>query len=140
MELSFGVARSGIGGVISQISNLIHWLVLHSELQLVERAKHSFDPFADDGRVLPFGSGAAVFYHYIDLVIHNPTDKTFQIRLHIGDHQLEGEFLCNEERQYSFHIDEKQHAFINRQGVIYRKNEIWKDTMNKKMLVVLLQA
>lgn len=61
MELSFGVARSGIGGEISQISNLIHWLVLHSELQLVERANHSFDPFADDGQVLPFGSGAAVF-------------------------------------------------------------------------------
>lgn len=61
MELAFGVARSGIGGGISQISNLIHWLVLHSELQLVERANHSFDPFADDSRVLPFGSGAAVF-------------------------------------------------------------------------------
>lgn len=61
MKLSFGAARSAIGGEISQISNLIHWLVLHSELQLVERAKHSFDPFADDGRVLPLGSGAAVF-------------------------------------------------------------------------------
>ena len=86
------------------------------------------------GRVLLF------FYHYIDLVIHNPTDKPFQIRLHVGDHQLEGELLCNEERQYSYHIDEKQLAFINRQGVIYRKNEIWKDTMTKKMLVVLRQA
>lgn len=61
MELSFGVARSGIGGEISQISNLIHWLVLHSELQLVERAKHSFDPFADDGRVLPFWVGCCCF-------------------------------------------------------------------------------
>lgn len=86
------------------------------------------------GRVLLF------FYHYIDLVIQNPTDKPFQIRLHVGDHQLEGEFLCNEEKQYSYYIDEKQHAIINRQGVIYRKNEIWKDTMTKKMLVVLRQA
>lgn len=86
------------------------------------------------GRVLLF------FYHYIDLVIHNPTDKKFQIRLHVGDHQLEKELLCNKERQYSYHIDEKQLAFINRQGVIYRKNEIWKDTMTKKMLVVLRQA
>lgn len=61
MELAFGVAGSGIGGGISQISNLIHWLVLHSELEIVERANHSFHPFADDGQVLPFGSGAAVF-------------------------------------------------------------------------------
>lgn len=61
MELSFGVARSGIGCEIGQISNLIHWLVLHSELEIVKRANHSFHPFADDSRVLPFGSGAAVF-------------------------------------------------------------------------------
>lgn len=118
MELSFGVARSGIGGGIYQISNLIQRLALYSELQIVERVNHSFDPFADDNRVLPFRSGAAVFSHYINLVIHHPTDKTFQIMLHIGDLQLEGELLSNEERQYSYHIDEKQHAFINRQGVI----------------------
>lgn len=38
--------------------------------------------------------------------------------LYVGDHQLDGELLCNKERQYSYHIDEKQLAFINRQGVI----------------------
>ena len=131
MELSFGVARSGIGGGICQVSNLIHWLALHSKRQIVERANHSFDPFPDDGRVLPFGSGAAIFYNYIDLIIHNPTDKTFQIMLHVGDHQLEGELLCDEERQYSYRVYEKQHAFIKRQGIIYRKMIIWRDTMTK---------
>lgn len=43
--------------------------------------------------------------------------------LHVGDHQLEGKLLCDEERQYSYHVYEKQHAFIKRQGVIYRKND-----------------
>ncbi|USI86478.1 VanW family protein [Acinetobacter johnsonii] len=61
MELSFGQARCGIGGGICQIANLIHWLVLHSPLQVVQRSQHSFDPFPDHGRVLPFGSGAAIF-------------------------------------------------------------------------------
>jgi vancomycin resistance protein VanW len=61
MELTFGEARAGIGGGICQISNLIHWLVIHSPLTVVERYHHSFDPFPDDGRVLPFGSGATVF-------------------------------------------------------------------------------
>ena len=66
MELSFGEARAGIGGGICQISNLIHWLVIHSPLTVEERYHHSFDPFPDDGRVLPFGSGATVFYNYRD--------------------------------------------------------------------------
>ncbi len=51
MELSFGEARAGIGGGICQISNLIHWLVIHSPLTVTERYHHSFDPFPDDGRV-----------------------------------------------------------------------------------------
>lgn len=45
MELSFGQARGGIGGGICQIANLIHWLVLHSPLQVIQRSQHSFDPF-----------------------------------------------------------------------------------------------
>ncbi len=45
-----------IGG-ICQLSNLIHWMVLHSPLQVVERANHSFDPFPDEGRVLPLVLG-----------------------------------------------------------------------------------
>ncbi|HGT2734341.1 TPA: VanW family protein [Pseudomonas aeruginosa] len=84
MELSFGEARSGIGGGICQLSNLIHWMALHSPLRVVERANHSFDPFPDEGRILPFGSGAAIFYNFIDLVLHNPTADTFQLRFHIA--------------------------------------------------------
>ncbi|WP_434779367.1 VanW family protein [Neisseria sp. Ec49-e6-T10] len=131
MELSFGQARSGIGGGICQISNLIHWLALHSELQVVERANHSFDPFPDDGRILPFGSGAAIFYNFIDLVLYNPTQKTFQLSLHVGEHQLEGELLCEQERAYSYHIYEKRHAFTRKNNVVYRQNEIWRDTLTK---------
>ncbi len=93
MELSFGEARSGIGGGICQLSNLIHWMVSAFPLRVVERANHSFDPFPDEGRILPFGSGAAIFYNFIDLVLHNPTADTFQLRFHIAAHQLEGELL-----------------------------------------------
>ena len=70
MELTFGEARAGIGGGICQISNLIHWLVIHSPLTVKERYHHSFDPFPDDGRVLPFGSGATVFYNYRDYQLY----------------------------------------------------------------------
>ncbi|MGF2414240.1 MAG: VanW family protein, partial [Ferruginibacter sp.] len=81
MELSFGEARAGIGGGICQISNLIHWLAIHSPLTVTERYHHSFDPFPDDGRVLPFGSGATVFYNYRDFQLTNNTAYTFQINL-----------------------------------------------------------
>ncbi len=131
MQLSYGEARKGVGGGICQASNLIHWLALHSELKVVEKANHSFDPFPDEGRVLPFGSGAAIFYNYVDLVLYNPTPYDYQIRLHVAEHQLEGELLCSEAREYRYHIYEKSSSFIKKGDHVYRCNEIWRDIYTK---------
>jgi vancomycin resistance protein VanW len=131
MELSFGVARQGVGGGICQLSNLIHWMAIHSPLLVVERSNHSFDPFPDDGRVLPFGSGAAIFYNYIDLVLHNPTDRYFQLKLNVGGTQLEGELLCERAREFRYHVFELGHRFIRNGGRVFRENEIWRETREK---------
>jgi len=84
MELSFGKAKEGIGGGICQSSNLMYWLALHSALTVNERHHHSYDPFPDDGRVLPFASGATVFYNYLDLQITNNTTQHKLIKLTYG--------------------------------------------------------
>ncbi len=131
MELSFGQARGGIGGGICQIANLIHWLVLHSPLQVVQRSQHSFDPFPDHGRVLPFGSGAAIFYNYIDYQFYNPTPHSFQIRLWFSEKCLEGELRCSVDLGYVYHVFEQQHAFLKIETDYYRQNEIWRHRKEK---------
>ncbi|WP_347905404.1 VanW family protein [Pseudomonas purpurea] len=131
MELSFGEARSGVGGGICQLSNLIHWMAIHSPLVVTERSNHSFDPFPDEGRVLPFGSGAAIFYNYIDLVLHNPTDRHFQLKLHVGEQQLEGELLSDQPRDFRYHIYQLEHRFVRDSGRVFRENEIWRDVLSK---------
>lgn len=140
MELSFGEARRGTGGGICQLSNLIHWIVLHSPLKVVERANHSFDPFPDEGRILPFGSGAAIFYNYIDLILHNPTTEVFQLKFYVGEHQLEGELLSSTERSVKYHIYQKNHRFHEIDGVVYRENEIWRDVSTKGQQSRILQS
>lgn len=131
MELSFGEARAGIGGGICQSSNLMHWLALHSPLTINERHHHSFDPFPDDGRVLPFASGATVFYNYLDFQLTNNTDWTFQINLWLTDKLLEGEIRVNEELDFNYHVIEKNHRFIKKENTFFRSNEIWR-TKNAK--------
>ncbi len=131
MELTFGEARAGIGGGICQISNLIHWLVIHSSLTVTERHHHSFDPFPDDGRVLPFGSGATVFYNYLDYQFKNNTTHTFQINLWFTDKCLEGELRIDSELDYAYHVMEKEHQFLKIDGQFFRKNEIWRDKILK---------
>lgn len=126
MELSRGEARPGVGGGICQIANLLHWLVLHSPLTVVERHHHSFDPFPDDNRVLPFGSGATVFYNYRDYQFENKTDFTFQVNLWLSEKCLEGELRADRQLPYAFHVFEREHVFLRIGDRYYRKNEIWR--------------
>lgn len=129
MELSFGKARAGIGGGLCQAANLIHWLVIHSPLTVTERHHHSFDPFPDDGRVLPFGSGATVFYNYRDYQFTNETPYTFQLNLWLSEKCLEGELRITEELDYVYHVFEKNHEFLKSGDLFFRSNEIWRQKM-----------
>ena len=131
LELSRGEARRGVGGGICQIANLLHWLVLHSPLSVLERSQHSFDPFPDDGRVLPFGSGATIFYNYKDYQFTNNTPHTFQINLWFSEKCIEGDLRIDTELDYAYHVFEKDHAFLKIDGQFFRKNEIWRTKILK---------
>ena len=109
MELSLGKARPGIGGGICQSSNLLHWLALHSPLTVSERHHHSFDPFPDDGRVLPYASGATVFYNYRDFQLTNHTTWTFQINLWLTDKLLEGEIRVDRSEEHTSELQSPDH-------------------------------
>lgn len=139
IELSFGKPRPGIGGGICQSSNLLHWLALHSPLTINERHHHSIDPFPDDGRVLPWASGAAVFYNYLDFQLTNHTPYTFQINLWLTDKLLEGELRINEELDFAYHIEERNHRFIQKDGNYFRSNEIWRKKIAKYKSGALLE-
>lgn len=126
-----GEVKTGIGGGICQLANLLYWMALHTPLEIIERHHHSFDPFPDEGRVLPFGSGASVFYNYVDLKFVNLTDQPFQIRVWLTEKHLKGAIFTNEEWHYSYHIEERNHKFVKQDGKNFRQNEIWKKTVDK---------
>lgn len=132
MLLSRGEVKKGVGDGICQLANLLYWMVLHTPLEVTERHHHSFDPFPDEGRVLPFGSGASVFYNYVDLRFKNPTNQPFQIRIWITNKHLKGAIYTDKEWKLSYHIQEKNHNFIKQGGKTYRKNEIWRIAVDKK--------
>lgn len=132
MQLSRGEVVRGIGGGLCQLANLLYWMALHTPLEIAERHHHSFDPFPDEHRVLPFGSGAGVFYNYIDLRFYNPTDITFQIRLWITDEHLKGAVYSNRVTQFSYHVFEKNHRFLSLGGRNFRENEIWRRSVDRR--------
>lgn len=132
MQLSRGEVVRGVGGGLCQLANLLYWMALHTPLVVAERHHHSFDPFPDENRVLPFGSGAGVFFNYIDLRFHNPTDITFQIRVWLTEEHLKGSILADHEPPHSYSIFEKNHRFLANNGTNYRENEIWRTVIDRR--------
>lgn len=131
MVLWKGEAKAGIGGGLCQLSNHLHWMALHSPLMVAERHHHGFDPFPDDGRVLPYGSGATVFYNYLDLELYNPTQNTFQVRMWLTDTHLLGELRSDLLLPESYHIEERAHRFTREGEDLYRENELYRVTFDR---------
>lgn len=132
MMLSNGEAILGIGGGLCQIANLIRWMCLHSPLTVTEHHHHTFDPFPDEGRVVPFGSGATIFYNYGDLQLKNDTDHIFQMLFWLDEKCINGDLRIDKELTYKYHIYEKNHRFVKNRDSFYRQNELWRDKYLKK--------
>ena len=132
IQLSNGEARSATAGGICQSSNLIYWLALHTPLEVIERHHHSFDPFPDEGRVLPFASGATVMYNYLDLQLKNSTEYPIQLLLYVDETFLQGEFRTNIELAQSYKVIEKNHFFEKVKDVYFRSNELYRNVIDKR--------
>ncbi|HJW22887.1 MAG TPA: VanW family protein [Candidatus Limnocylindrales bacterium] len=132
LVLRNGGVGTAVGGGLCQLSNLVYWMALHAPLDVVERHHHGFDPFPDHGRVLPFGSGATVFYNYGDLRLRNPTDQPFELRAWVTDRHLCGRISTDRPWPLAYHVEERDHAFHRAaDGRIYRDNELWRRAVDR---------
>ena len=62
---------------------------------------------------------------------YNPTAQSFQIKVWVTDKHLKGAIFAEEKMPYSYHIEERNHQFLKRDGKNYRQNEIWRKTIDK---------
>ncbi|MBR2155259.1 MAG: VanW family protein [Bacteroidaceae bacterium] len=133
LTITNGKPAKGIGGGLCQLSNLIHWMVLHSDLTIVEHHHHDgLDLFPDFGRQIPFGTGTSVSYNYIDYRVKNNTRNIYQLRVHV-----DGEYLCGELRAMhpqpnSYHIHIENEYFQREGEAVYRNGEVYRDMYDKQ--------
>lgn len=127
-----GRADKGWGGGLCQLSNMIHFLALHSDLSVVERHRHSFDLFPDDHRTIPFGTGATVSFNYKDLRLQNPTKRIFQFLFELDEKYLLGKLLCSEMPEHEYVVVERDQRFIQENELYWRENKIMRRVQNAK--------
>ena len=128
-----GSTGRDIGGGMCQFTNLIHWMILHSPLEIVEHHHHdSFDLFPDFGRQVPFGVGTSVMYNHVDYRFYNPTNITFQLITYVTDEYLCGELRASEEMDKKYHIKCENEHFTREGSDVYRNSEIYREVIDKR--------
>ena len=126
-----GRPAQAIGGGMCQFSNLIHRLVLHSDLTITEQHHHEErDLFPDFERRVPFGTGTSIAYNYLDYRFRNDTTNTYQLLISLTETELCGELRAALPQSSRYRVYAENERFIKEAGKIYRTGEVYRDRMN----------
>ena len=126
--ISSNKATSGIGGGLCQLSNLIHWMILHTDMEIVEHHHHDqLDLFPDYKRVIPVGTGTSIMYNYLDYRFKNTTKLTYQLIVYTTDEYLCGEIRANERQDFKYHIVAEDVFFSKEKDGVYRNGKIYRE-------------
>lgn len=133
LVISGGKPARDIGGGMCQFTNLIHWMVLHTPLQVVEYHHHDgIDLFPDFGRQVPFGVGTSIMYNYLDYRFVNSTDRTYQLIVSTTPEYLCGELRADKPQPVSYHIKVENEYFSGEHEGIFRNNSIYRESYDKR--------
>ena len=127
LEMHEGELVGAPGGGLCQLANMIFWMAIHLDLEILERFHHELDLFPDDGRIVPFGMGASVLYNYRDLRFRNSLQQPLLLRVSVQPPRLYGAFFSTHPLPFKVKVFEKEHRFFrDPKGVVWRENRVAK--------------
>lgn len=136
MVANDGQLKKGTGGGLCQFSNLIHWMILHSPLDVVEKYHHEqVDMFPDSDRQVPFGSGTSIVYNYLDYRFKNNTQTTYQLITYVGDKYLHGELRASELPKNTYEVKMVDEKFVEENGQVYRCGNIFQYVLENEQII-----
>ncbi|HET6939532.1 MAG TPA: hypothetical protein VFI19_13040, partial [Nocardioides sp.] len=83
-------------------------------------------------RVLPWGVGCSIVWNYVDLVVRNDTDVTFQLRTWLEDKHLRGELRADRSVAHSYRVEARGEEFVRVGDRVWRRNEIWRTVVDRR--------
>ncbi len=140
LTISNAETKAGIGGGMCQFTNLIHWMVLHTPLKIVERHHHDgFDLFPDFKRQVPFGTGTSIMYNYLDYRFKNDSDITYQLIVYVTDTHLCGELRADKQLDFKYDIKTENEHFVRQGNDVYRRGQVYRSCTDKNTGDILLR-
>ena len=132
LVITKGGLKSGIGGGLCQMGNMIHFLILNSPLTVTELHHHSDALFPDERRRVPFGSGTSICYNNLDYRFKNTTDFPVQILVWRKGEALFGELRSMGEYPLKYKLVEENHHFQKEGDTFYRISQVYKIAFDAK--------
>ncbi len=122
----------GRGGGLCQLGNLIHYLVLHTDLEVIEKHHHSDALFPDEKRRVPFGTGTSIAYKKLDYKFKNTLDFPVQLRIWQDDKMIYGEIRGTKPISYKYRLVEEDSHFAMEDGIFYRNSKVYRIKTDKE--------
>ena len=132
LYIEHGKVGSGVGGGLCQMGNLIHYMVLHSPLEVTELHHHSDALFPDERRRVPFGTGTSVSYNYVDYRFKNTGTSDVQLLVWTDEEELHGELRSAQENPCRYELIEEDHHFSKEGDDYFRNSKVYKLTIEKE--------
>ena len=133
LTIKNGGTSHDIGGGVCQFTNLIHWLVLHTDMDIIEHHHHDqIDLFPDFNRQIPFGTGTSIMYNYLDYMFKNNTTNTYQLITYTTSTHLCGEMRAIKAQPYKYHIAVENEFFSKETNGVYRNGKVYRKKIDKK--------
>ena len=133
LVISNSQMKQGVGGGLCQMANLIHWLVLHTPLEVTELHHHSDALFPDSKRKVPFGTGTSISYKALDYRFKNTSKNPIQIRVWLDDTFLYGELRSTVPLKEKYKIIEEDNYYAkDEKGVFYRNSKVYRIVIDKQ--------
>ncbi len=108
-----GKLSEEIGGGLCQLSSIIYFTALKTNLEITERHNHSLDIYKEEERFTPLGADATIVYGYKDLRIKNTYSFPIQFSFTFEDNFINCHLLSPEkieENQLDFTRNHKENT------------------------------
>lgn len=64
--------------------------------------------------------------------VRNDTSATFQLLTRVGERYLEDELRSDTAPQFSYKVGARDEEFLRKDGEDFRRNEIWRDVVDRR--------
>lgn len=124
LVLKYGEIVGSYGGGLCQLSNLLHWMFLHSPLTVTERHAHKVEAFPSPDDDQPQGVDATLNEGWLDLRARNDTGRRMQIEIQFDEQYMYGRIRSDAAARTRYEVYNDTVAYCRRDGRVIQRASV----------------